>query len=446
MKISKENKIFLHKLSIIAIPIVMQEFINSAINITDTFMISSLGETSIAAVGLANQIFFLFILFTFGINSGASIYMGQYWGARDIKSIHKTLGFSMILSLTVASIFACLAFFFPHFLISFYSNDEAVIALSVQYLKIACFTYILSAFSTTVNVALKSTGKTVFPMTTTFIAFLVNVVLNYIFIFKLNLGVRGAATGTLIARTIEIIAQVIFIKKNKLAILGPFKNYFSIDFKFIREYVKKALPVFLNEAFWALGTTQYIIAYGIVGTNAQASIQLANSVKQLFLVISIGIGSSSGIILGNLLGANKIEKAKKYAKKYIITVLFVSLFMGIMLMVISPIIVNQFRVNESVKIDTKYILMILGFMLPIITFNYLSIVGILRSGGDTLFCMLIDAGAVWLVGVPLSYLGAYMGLPIYLVALCSYSEEIVKFIFSAIRVKQQKWVQNITNL
>lgn len=445
MKISKENKIFLHKLSVIAIPIVLQEFINSAINITDTFMISSLGETAVTAVGLANQIFFLFILFIFGINSGASIFMGQYWGARDIKSIHKTMGFSMILSMFGALSFASLAFFFPEVLISFYSNDPEVIALAVDYLKIACTTYILVGFVTTVNIALKSTGKTIFPMTTTFIAFLVNIVLNAIFIFVFKWGVQGAALGTLTARCFEVIAQIIFVKKNNLAILGPIKNYFSFDLNFVRAYIKKALPVFLNEMLWAFGTTQYVIAYGKVGTNAQASIQLANSVKQLFLVISIGIGSSSGIILGNLLGANKLEKAKKYAKKYTIAVFVASISMGIILIGVAPFVVHLFKVSASVKNDTKIILMMLGFMLPIFTYNYLAIVGILRSGGDTLFCMIIDASAVWLVGVPLTYLGAYLGLPIYIVAFCSYSEEIVKFIFSFIRVQQKKWVRNIIN-
>ncbi|MFV0504598.1 MAG: MATE family efflux transporter [Lachnospirales bacterium] len=445
MKFSKDTKIFLHKLSVIALPIIIQELINSAVNITDTFMISSLGEAPITAVGLANQIFFLFILFVFGINSGASVFMGQFWGAKDTKSIHKTMGIAFISSQVVATTFATLAFFKADLLIGYYSSDAVVIDLGTQYLRVACFTYFLSAFSFTLNTAQKSTGHTKYPMLTTLIAFFTNIILNYYFIFIAKEGVVGAAKGTLIARTVELIAQIVIIRGLKLPILGRMKNYIAFDKKFVAEFFKKAGPVIANEMMWATGVTQYTRFYGQVGTEAQTSVQLANSMKQLFMVIGIGVGSSSGIILGNLLGANKINKAIRYAKKYIVTAGILSTIMGLGLIIGSPFIVQLFsNISPQVRDDTMKILIIISLLIPVLTFNYMGVVGILRSGGDTFVCLLIDALSVWLLGVPFTYLGIRMGLPIYLVVACSYMEEIGKFLFVVIRVRQRKWAQNIT--
>lgn len=445
MQISKENKQFLYKVIMIAMPIIFQELINSSINIADTIMIGSLGENSITAVGLGNQIFFLFILVVFGINSGASVFMGQYWGVRDTKSIHMTMGISLISSLVVAFVFLILAETIPEVLLLVYTRDEAVIAEGVKYLRIVALTYPFYALSFVINMANRSTEQTKFPMYTTIITLFINVILNAFFIFGLKLGVVGAASATLIARSSEVVFQIILMKKFNLPILGKLNEYFLATKEFVIEFYKKATPVILNEIIWAFGVTLYMVAYGLVESSAspQASIQIANTIKQLFMVIGIGIGSSAAVIIGNLLGSDEIEKAKTYSKKFTKLVVAIGLIMSVSLVIISPYIVSLFKVSPEVRENTIKILRVVAISMNFSMVNYLNIIGILRAGGDTLYCLIIDAGCVWLVGVPLAFLGAKYGLPIYYVFALASCEEVVKLFLSEIRVKTNKWAVNI---
>ncbi len=447
MNISQDNKEFLRKVFFLALPIILQELVNSAVNIADTVMIGKLGESSITAVALGNQIFFLFILIVFGINSGASVFMGQFWGVRDTKNIHKTMGISFVSSISVALLFLFFAQTIPEKLLIIYTRDPEVLELGVQYLKIVSFTYPFYASSFVINMANRSTERTKFPMMTTISALCINITMNYIFIFIFDLGVKGAAYGTIIARTLEVAIQITIMNAFKLPILGNIKEYFSANVDFVKKFYIKALPVIGNELMWALGVTLYMVAYGLCTASSapQASIQIANTIKQLFSVIGIGIGSSCAVIIGNMLGAGEIEKAKVYSMKFTKLVTFVGLFMAICLFFISPFIVSTFfDVSEAVRADSILILRVIAISMNFAMLNYLNIIGILRPGGDTLYCLLLDAGSVWFVGVPLAFLCATLfGLPIYFVFLGASMEEVVKLIFSYKRVKSNKWAVNI---
>ncbi len=443
-----DNKEFFTKVFLLALPIIFQELINSAINIADTIMIGSLGENAITAVALGNQIFFVFILIVFGINSGASVFMGQFWGVGDKKSIHKTMGIALISSLFVAFCFLIAAQSIPKELLFIYTRDKEVLELGAQYLQIASMTYPLYAISFTINMANRSTQRTKFPMITTLITLCMNVVLNYIFIFVLGFGVRGAATGTVIARTVEVISQIIIVKYYDLPILGKVKEYFGASREFIIEFYKKALPVICNELMWALGVTLYMVAYGLctASDSPQASVQIANTVKQLFTVIGIGVGSASAVILGNLLGANEIEKAKRYSRKFTKLVMAVAFIMSIFLFVLAPNVTLLFNVSDSVRKDTIIILRVVAIAMNFSLLNYLYIIGTLRPGGDTLYCLLLDGCSVWLCGVPLAFLAATVfNLPIYFVFMGASMEEVVKLLFAYKRYKTDKWAVNIIN-
>ncbi len=446
MEISEENKKFLRKVTLISMPIILQDLLNNLINMADTFMIGTLGEDSITAVALGNQIFFLFILLVFGINSGSSVFMSQYWGAKDKKSIHKTMGISVISSQLAAILFMVLAIFVPEQLLIIYTRDKDVLRIGAEYLRIVAFTYPLYALSVPINIANRSTGNTKIPMFTTIVALVANCSLNYIFIFELNLGVQGAAIGTLIARTLEIVAQFILIGKFKLPILGKPKDYFSADKAFVKEYYRRSLPVIGNEIMWAGGVTLYMVAYGLVtvSESPQASVQIANSIKQVFSVIGIGIGSAGGVMIGNLLGANQIEKAKSYASKFAKLVFGVTVIMSAFVYVSAPFVLSFFNVSDAVRHDTIIILRIIAFIMLFSITNYLNIVGILRAGGDTFYCLILDSASVWFCGVPLAFLAAVVfDLPIYWVFFAAGLEEVSKFVFAIARVKSNKWAVNI---
>lgn len=439
-----KDKVFLRNLSSLALPIILNELLNSLINIMDTFMTGKLGAESVTAVGLSNQIFFLFNLCSFGICSGATIFMAQYWGNKDIKGVRRVLGIATIFVETFALIFFIAARFMPEKILSIYSNDANVIELGKGYLEIVSISYLITAFINVVNVSLKAIGKASQPMVTTFISLVLNVIFNYIFIFKMGMGVKGAAYGTLCARSTEMTVQLILIFSRKLPIVGAVKDYFSADSDFVKKYFVIAMPVFLNEFFWALGTTTYNVAYKYSGTVAQAAVQVASSVQNLFVVAGFGVGAASGIVLSNALGAGDRDRAIDYAKKSKVITNIFSITSGVILALFAHLIVGLFDINEEGRKYALYMLYIVAVGIVIKNINYNNIVGILRSGGDTLAGLILDMGSVWLIGVPMAFLGSMiLGLPIYYTFAMVYMEEFVKMFFSEARVLKLKWANTI---
>ncbi len=443
MKLVKD-KVFIKLAASLAIPIILQDMLNSSVNMADTFMIGQLGDNEVAAVGLANQIFFIYQLILFGITSGSAIFIGQYWGKRDKDNIHKVMGISITLSLVFALIFSVGAFLIPEKIMSLYSQDSTVITLGCDYLSIILISYFFSAVILTINSALRATGCPKLPMCTTCISLLLNVIFNYILIFKLNLGVKGAALGTVFARAIEVTCQIFFMYKLKTPVAAKITHYFKADKTFLVNFFKITIPVILNEFMWALGTSIYNMAYKYSGTEAQAAVQISSTVQNLFIVMGTGAGFACSIMISNALGAGDIKKAKSYSKKFIKLSVTLSSLMGLVLILSTNFILSFFDVTEIVKDYAYYLFLVTAFGIVLKTYNYTTIIGILRSGGDTKFCLLIDAATVWFIGIPFAFLGsAFLGLPIYITLALVYMEEVVKFFLSTQRVLTYKWAKSI---
>ena len=439
-----KDRIFLRNLGWLAIPIIINEMLNSLINMMDTFMTGKLGAASVTAIGLGNQVFFLFSLITFGICSGASIFMGQYWGNNDIKSVHKVMGIAYLMVIIDSAIFFIGAVFLPEVIMEINSKDPEVIKLGTGYLRVVGFSYILTGLIVVNNAALKATRCAMQPMITTFISLIVNIICNSIFIFVMKMGVVGAAFGTLCARTIELITQIVIIKARNNAVLANVGDYFKLDKAFLKNYFIITTPVLLNEFMWALGTTVYNIAYKYAGTISQAAVQVANVVQNLFVVFGMGVGASCGILISNALGARDKDKAIDYAKKCTYLAILCSIFLGAILFTISPFVVNLFDIENEGKHYAELMLWVVSVGMLFKTINYINIVGILRNGGDTVFCFICDTASVWFVGVPMAFLGAkYLGLPIYIVYAMVYSEEVFKTIVSQTRVIRKTWLKTV---
>ncbi len=442
-EISKENKEFLKKVYILAMPMIIQGLLDSSVQIVDTIMIGSLGTETIAGVGIANQIFFIFILLVVGIASGCNIFVGQYFGSGNYKNIKKIIGIALVSSITIGVVFSAMALTIPDKLLSLYSKDQNVIDIGIRYITIVAFTYILVSISFILHSAIKSIQQPKYSTLTTAITLGTNTFLNYLFIFVFDMGVEGAAIATLIARTIEIITLITIMYKKQLIIAGSFKEYFTFDKELVKLYYSRAMYAILNEVVWATGVSTYTMSYGIVGTNAQAAVQITNSTSNLFMVTSMAIGSSCCIMLADLLGAKENEKAVDYSKKFIITGLTFASFMSISFVILTPLIVKIFKAEPSVADDVLKIAYIQAVVNLAKTYNFIGVIGILRSGGDTKFTLILDFIFVWCVGVPLAYVAAKTGLPVYIVVLGAGMEEVLKVPVLYLRVKHNKWANTL---
>ena len=443
-KLSKEQIKFIKLLIALAPPIIFQEILNTSVNMMDTMMIGrAMGVTEVASVGLANQVFFLFILMVFGILSGATVFSGQYFGKGDLKNIHRIMGIGFLCTTITAVLFFVPAFFIPHVIIRIYSNDPIVIELGSQYLRIISFSYFLVAITSTRNSTMRSMRQTKIPMVSTSIALVLNIIFNYLAIFVFESGLIGVAVSTLASRFIELIIQEYLIRKYKMPILAPIKNYFDFNIDFVKSFFKVSIFIVFNEVVWSLGFSIYNIAYGIVGTEAQGAMQISMAMGNLFAVFGTSMAITTSIIISNTLGASKIDLALKYSRFCMYFAAIASGIMGILLISFSSLISGIYNVAQNVEIYISNILVIVGFSLIIRSLNFTTVVGILRSGGDTKYCFYLETITMYLIGLPLAFLGAYLGFPIYIVFIFVTAEEVIKLFFALKRVLKNGWAKTL---
>ena len=442
------NKNFWKKVLLIGLPVSIQNLINTTVNMVDTFMIGSLGDEYVSAVGLANKVFFVMNLFVFGIVSGCSVLLSQYYGKRDDNNLNKTFGFMTILTLLASLLFFVGAMTIPANLMRLFTESEQLIKIGSPYLRIVSISYLFTAFSMAAYGLLRSINKTKAPMYFTIISVLVNVLFNYIFIFgKLGapaMMADGAAIGTIIARVVEftlILFYMIFAKRDvKLS----FKEMVAIDSEIVKKNLKFALPVIINELGWGIGTTIYSVIYGHMSDDVVASMTIATALQDLVYALLFGVSTACAVIVGNQLGSNDLEDAQKTAKKLLVAGIALSAILGAILIALIEPYLLIYKTNDVVRDNIRRVCIAYAFMMPARTFNLIMIVGILRSGGDTLFCMIMELGCLWGVGITSGAIGAFVfHLDVLFVFLLFETEQILKVIIGLFRYRQKKWVKNI---
>ena len=448
-KMTDENKVFYKTLVVLCIPIIIQNLISTLVNMVDTVMIGSLGEISVAAIGIANQYFFLFNMALSGIMGGTGIFMAQFYGKGDKDSIKKVTALSVIAALILGMIFFVIAVFFPDIIIHFFSYDSEVVKQAREYFLVIGFCYPIMAVGYIFSMGSRNVRNPNLGMICSSISLVINIILNYIFIFgKFGapaLGVMGAAVATVLARTVEFILLIgyVYFVRDDYELRFGFKDIRGITKDLTDTVIKKTAPAFLNDTTWAFGSVLYSVAYSTAGTSAIAASQIANTTGNFFIMTAVCIAIGSSIMIGNELGANNIDRAIRYSKKFSIIVTIAGAILGTLLIISTPVLLKIFSVSASLTPDIKKIFIIMGVMMALRTFNTFIVIGVLRSGGDTKYALFLEMGCMWLVSLPITFVAAYKGIPIYLLVAFTYTEEIAKFIFGVPRAVSKKWANNI---
>ncbi|KMT23155.1 MATE family efflux transporter [Clostridium cylindrosporum] len=450
LKLSREeNSVFYSNLWKLALPIIIQNFITSSINMISTLLVGRLGQAEVAAVGIANQYFFLFDVIIIGLCSGCGVFISQYYGSGNKEKIKKVMGVGMISVIILALVFMLFAIIMPQSIVSIFNNDSRVVSLGSDYLIIICFSYVFTGITFLYSVAARCISKTVLPMIVSSVALIFNTILSLWFIFGgLGLeamGVKGAALATLIARIIECFVLLLFIYRKKYLIAATVKEMRSVDRLFIKESYYTILPVLFNDLFWGLGAVVYNIAYGKIGVQAMAAIQICTTIQNIFMVVSIGMASACAVIIGNTIGAGEYRKSKIYAKKFAILSIVIGGLVGGLLIILAPYILSMYKASPGLYYDSLKILYVLGAVFVIRVYNIVLVLGILRGGGDAKFALFAESLTMWGIGVPAAFIGALVfKLPIYGVAGLVALEEIVKLIIATYRLKGSKWINDLT--
>ena len=443
-----QDKLFIKTLFSIALPIMLQNLLSSSLSFIDTLMIGQLGSNQIAAVGIANQIFFLVNLFIFGIASGASIFFSQYYGAGRHNDLQKVTALALTISFIASLIFALVSFFTPQYIVYIFTDTPDVVSVSSEYQRLVAISYILFAISFIHSIAFRSVGKAVIPLTATFVSLTLNAIGNYLLIFGIGpfptLGAGGAAIATTISRFIEmlILLTYTYIKKEPFRIKSI--TAFNWDISFIKTYIITCSPVLLNEVFWSLGMTAYKVGYSRLGVDTLACINVSESIANFFFVFVMGLGNATTIVLGQIIGNGDLNRAKRGAKTTLKIALLVGTFMGISMAIFASTFTSWFKVSDEIRKMATYCLYVKAIFQPLCSLNMVLFVGILRSGGDTRYSLIAETSCVWLIGVSMAFIGAdFLALPIYIVVAMTSLEEVAKILIVYPRYRSEKWVKSL---
>jgi putative MATE family efflux protein len=416
-------------------------------------MIGQLGEVPIASIGLANQVWFLLNLMVFGISSGASMFVAQLWGKKDIHNIRRVVGLTVKLGIVAALLFFTIAFFFPQAALRVYSSDLEVIATGSRFLRIMAWSYGFYALTAVFSMSSRAVGNVRLPVLVSTAALVLNILLAYPLIFGVPglgisaMGTTGAAIAGLIARVLECVVLLFLIfrdRSNPVAVSAC--DITEFDWSFIRRVMKPVLPVIGNEFLWSMGITTYNAIYGHVGTNALAAINIVSSIDNIAFVLFLGIGNATAIMVGNLIGQGDPERAYTYAGRSLVIQMSGALMIGILVMLVAPGVLHFYQVAPEVITFARKSLIVLGSGLAIRAGNHSIIIGILRSGGDTRYSLVLDGLVIWLVGVPFTAAGAFLlHLPVYFVYALTLTEEVTKFTLGVRRYFSRKWINDLTS-
>ena len=452
---SFNGRIFYKTVATIGIPVIFQQLLSSCLNMIDTIMVGKLGEISVAAVAVSNKLVYVYNLVIFGLCTGLSIFVAQYYGAKDYKKIGKLSGFMYICAFVFGLIFTIVFAAFAPNLIKLFINDNAqvvnlVVSEGSAYLRIICFSIIIMGFNFAMSSLCRGVMLTKLPLYATFLSVLTNTFLNYVLIFgKFGfpmLGVKGAAIATVIARVTEfmMLVMIIYSKRSINPIKTDLSNMFTFPKDFVIRLIKTASPVVANETLWSLAQTTYVAIVGILGASAVAVIQISTTVNNIFYALIQGVSVACSVMVGSSIGAGNFDLAKKYAWRFLAIALCISGICGGILLLFKDVIISLFTLENATYPLMYKTLNVTACVMSLGMLNNIFIVGLFRSGGDTKFCMYAESLTLWVVSIPLLYVCVrFLDIPVYWAAALMQTDNFIKVFLCFDRFVKNKWINRV---
>lgn len=442
------NKNFYRMVLTLVIPIAIQNIINVGIQSVDVIMLGKVGESVLSASSLAGQVNFIMNLMMFGLASGATVLAAQYWGNGDKRSIEKIMGIGLRVACGIGIFFTVISFVFAREIMHIFSSEPEIINEGIKYLRIVCFSYLISAITMIYLNIMRSVERVIVSTVVYLVSMVANIVVNSLLIFGLfgfpKMGIQGAAIGTVFARVCELVVVIIYNQKynNILKIRNSFKKINNP--MLIKDFMKFSVPVIINELLWGAGISVTAAILGQLGSSVSAANAVIQVSRQLAMVVSIGIANATAIIVGKAIGEGKISQAKIYAKKLLKLSMCSGVGGGILILLLRPILGNVLSLTTQARTNLSFMMLILAVYVCCQAVSCTGIVGVFRAGGDTKYGVIVDVSTLWLGSIVFGFLAAFIWKLdfkiIYLILLC---DEPLKLPFVYKRYISYKWLKNL---
>ena len=430
----------------LALPIALQQFMTALVGACDAIMLGKLSQDAMSVVSLATQVTFVFNLFMFAFMAGENMFVAQYYGKGDYTGISQVFSLVTKICGCIAVVFLAGTLFFPEQLMRILTNEETLIVLGSEYLRVIGISYVFSGIAQIFLAIMKNCGAVNMSTLINGVMVILNIALNAVFIFGLSgfpkMGIKGAALATVLATVVQFLCSVGYVLCRIRAVKFSLR---SCEKKLFGRFWQKTVPLLINNLAWGIGFSMYSVIMGHLGTDAVAANGIANISKNLVVCFCLGLGNAGSIIVGNRLGADRLQEAKEVGETLTKTAIIAGIVSGLVLIALSPFITKMVDLTPTARGYLQKMLLISSYYIAGKSVNCMTIGGIFAAGGDSKFGMLCDSVTLWCIIVPLGCICAFiLKLPVMVVYFVLNLDEIIKLPVVYKHYKKYKWIKNLT--
>lgn len=433
----------------LCLPIVLQNVIALSVNLADNLMLGRYGESSLSGVTAVNQIQFIYQNLLMGIGDGLVILASQYWGKKQTEPIKKVACTAMRTALVMMAILFLLVSLFPAQAVGLFTEDKAILAEGVKYLKIVRFTYPFFCVTTILLAVLRSTEVVGIAFYLSLSTLCVNCSINWLLIYGHfglpRMGVQGAAIGTLTARMIETAAILFYIRKKEKNLRLKLKDFLLWDREMAGDYYRVSAPIIVLQSLWGVNTALQTAILGHLSSSAIAANSMASNLFLIVKTVAVGAASTANVMIGMVIGQGDEKRIRMYARTFQVLFLIMGICCGTLLFLLIEPILSLYRFSEESRLLARSFLHILCVVMVGMSYQMPVNSGIIKGGGDTKYIMKMDLISIWCIVIPLSFIMAFVvhASPI-VVVWCLNLDQLFKCVPAFIKVNYGHWAKKLT--
>ena len=427
-----------------------QNLLAYGVNLADNIMLGRYSETTLAAAAMVNQIQYLLQMMCIaGIGAGTLVMVSQYWGKGETEPIQRIIALAMKFAAATGLIFFLITFILPEGVLGIFTNDSSVRAEGVNYLSIMCFTYLVFPLESVLVTSVRGARIVLIGTIISVISLLMNITLNYMLIFgnwgAPEMGIKGAALATLISRLAEFIILLVYIRFLEQKLRLRLLSFFKLDAYYLSDFIKVALPVMLSGVSWGIGMMLQVVILGHMSKTVVAANSIAATVYQVITSFAFGQVSSSNVIIGNTVGAGRMDLIRPYTRTLQLLYVISGIVTGLVLFLIRDLVLSVYVLEQETWELTRTFMTLLTVIVVFASYEYPAASGIVLGGGNTRYPVIVETSFIWLCVLPLSALSAFVWKfsPV-ITFLFLKSDQFLKCIPNGIVVNRYRWVRVLT--